>query len=437
MTISDGEKRLHDARAAGLEATLRGTSNEVQAILELVLAGADLTVDQAVRLCDARGRDLHALTLTADALRVEQAGDVVTYVVNRNINFTNVCGKACRFCAFSRTKKSEEGYFLDIDEVVRRTLEAKSLGATEVCIQAGLVPGLAGDFYPDLVRALKRAAPDVHIHALSPEEVKFGAHQSGLSFRDFLARMKDAGLDTLPGTSAEILDDDVRHRLAPGRITTSEWIEVIRAAHELGLPTTSTIMFGHIESPLQRMRHLDALRAIQRETGGFTEFVPLSFVHAEAPAFVRDLLPELSPGPTGTEVIRLFAIARLMLGRHIPNLQASWVKEGLRQAQWLLACGANDLGGTLMNESISTSAGAQNGQFVPPSELRRAIRDLGRTPAQRDTRYRLLRSFPLVDDGTDPEEPLDRIVDPEATFGSFVQLTRDPRFRFTPRPTSA
>ncbi|HEY6459413.1 MAG TPA: CofH family radical SAM protein, partial [Polyangiaceae bacterium] len=268
----------------------------VRAVLERALEGRDLSVDDAVVLCGARGASLHALLTVADHVRREQVGDRVGYVVNRNVNFTNVCTKACRFCAFSRTRRSEEGYFLPIDEIVRRVLEARTYGATEVCIQAGLAPGVDTRFYADLVRAIKRAAPEVHVHALSPEEVKFAAAQSGTTVRRVLEEMKDAGLGSLPGTSAEVLVDRVRDRIAPGRITTREWIDVVTTAHAVGLPTTSTIMHGHVETDRERMEHLDLLRSIQRSTGGFTEFVPLSFVHEEAPMTLRAQLPELRPG---------------------------------------------------------------------------------------------------------------------------------------------
>jgi FO synthase subunit 2 len=269
----------------------------------------------------------------------------------------------------------------------------------------------------------------MHVHALSPEEVKFAAAESGWSFRRVLEEMKEAGLGSLPGTSAEVLDDRVRARIAPGRITTAEWIDVVTTAHAVGLRTTSTIMYGHVETDVERMRHLDLLRSIQRETGGFTEFVPLSFVHEEAPMTLRQQLPELRPGPTGDDVIRLYAISRLMLGTTIRNLQVSWVKDGMRQAQWLLSCGANDFGGTLINESISTSAGATYGQLQTPAALRRAIRDAGRIPVERSTRYDVLRTFPR-EPGPDERDRLDGVDDPEAVFGSYDRLTRDERFRF-------
>jgi FO synthase subunit 2 len=412
-----------------LEKIFAGADPQIRATLEACLAGRELSVDDALPLARAVGPSLHALCATADALRREQVGDVVTYVVNRNINFTNVCVKTCGFCAFSRSHRSEEGYFLDVEEVVRRALEAQSLGATEVCLQAGLAPGLDGWFYVELCRAVKRAAPNLHLHAFSPEEIKYGSLRARVSVAEYLAALKEAGLGSLPGTSAEILDDAVRERIAPGRISTAEWIEVIRAAHALAIPTTSTMMFGHVESDGDRLRHLDLLRSLQRERGGFTEFVPLSFVHLEAPMWHAHEVPGLRAGPTGSEVVRLFAIARLMLGRAIPNLQVSWVKEGLRQAEWLLQCGANDLGGTLINESISTAAGAAYGQLQPPSALRRAIRDAGRVPAERNTRYRILRTFSTGGED-DPVEGLDGVTDAETRFGSFAALTQASDHRF-------
>ncbi len=404
-------------------------SGELRDVLEGCLEGRELSVLDGLRLARVNGRELHALLAVADAVRRQQAGDDVGYVINRNVNFTNVCVKACRFCAFSRTKRSDEAYFLDTEEIVRRAQEAHALGATEVCVQAGLSPGLDASFYVELVRSLKRAVPELHVHAFSPEEIKYGAERSGMSPRDFLAELRDAGLGSLPGTSAEILDDGPRHRLAPGRITTAEWVHVITSAHELGLPTTSTMMYGHLESDEQRIRHLDLLRSIQKQTGGFTEFVPLSFVHHEAPAHVKHHLPGLRPGPTGNEVARLYAIARLMLGATVRNIQVSWVKEGVRMAQWLLSAGANDLGGTLLNESISTAAGAGHGQFQSPAELRRLVREAGRVPVQRDTCYRRVRVF-ASEPETDEDSPLDHVADAEDAFGSYAALTRDPRFRF-------
>jgi 7,8-didemethyl-8-hydroxy-5-deazariboflavin synthase CofH subunit len=413
-----------------IEACFSGLSAELTRVLERALSGDELSVADGLVLDGARGRGLAALCVVADELRARQCGDAVGYVVNRNINFTNVCVKSCKFCAFSRDLRSEQGYLLDLDEVVRRALQAREFGATEVCMQAGLLPEARGRLYVEVCRAVKQAAPELHIHAFSPEEVKYGAALSRVSVRDYLLELKDAGLGSLPGTSAEILDDEVRARISPGRISTAEWLNVITTAHELGIKTTSTMMFGHVETALQRLRHLELLRSIQKDTGGITEFVPLSFVHAEAPLFLQSQVAGVSPGPSGDDVLRLYAIARLMLGGTIKNLQASWVKEGLRTAQWLLSCGVNDLGGTLMNESISTAAGAQHGQLTTPAALRRVIRDAGRTPVERTTLYGVAREFPRELDTLDAVEPLDRVSDPDAVFGTYRQLLGDERFHY-------
>ena len=415
-----------------LETCLQGVSSDVRAILERSLDGREVSIDDGIALNEARGTDLHALCLVADELRRQQVGDKVTYVVNRNINFTNVCIKNCKFCAFARTVRSEQGYFLPPEEVERRVRQAWEMGATEVCLQAGLSPNINGDSYIDLCHLVKEAAPEIHIHAFSPEEVKFGAALKRVSHSEYLAELKDAGLGTLPGTSAEILDDRLRKTISPTRISTGEWLDVVTAAHRLGIRTTSTMMFGHVESVEERIRHMDLLRRVQRETGGFTEFVPLSFVHEEAPLFATSAVPGVRPGPTGDYVLRLYATARLMLGRDIANLQASWVKEGLRTSQLLLRCGVNDLGGTLMNESISTAAGARHGQLMTPATLRRVIRDAGRVPAERNTTYGVIREFGDTSD-QDPAEPLDTIQNPDEVFGSYDALTRDPRFHYEPR----
>src|SRR6058998_828800 len=414
--------------AGSLSATLDSASRDIRRILAGVLDGHELSVDDGIALTCAVGRDLHAITLVADEMRRRQVGDVVTYVVNRNINFTNVCIKHCGFCAFSRDHREEEGYLLPVDEVVRRAREAWELGATEVCIQAGLPPKLDGHYYIDLTRAIKRALPGIHMHAFSPEEVLYGTVRSGMPIKEYLAELKEAGLGTLPGTSAEILVQEVRDRIARGRITVDQWVEVITTAHALGIRTTSTIMYGHVETPEHWVCHLALLRAIQKDTGGFTEFVPLSLIHSEAPMYAKQLVPGVRPGATGLEVVKMHALARVMLGGSIPNIQASWVKEGPKLAQLLLAAGANDLGGTLINESISTSAGAQYGQLVGPAELHRLIRDVGRVLAQRDTLYGLLHTYR---DGETPDSPLDKVDDAEARFGSYRRLIASGEFRFT------
>jgi FO synthase subunit 2 len=406
---------------------LDNVSSEIQTILSRTLDGYEISWQEAFRLCEASGLELQATVLAADELRRRQCGDVVTYVINRNINFTNVCVKHCGFCAFSRPYRNEEGYFLPMEEILRRAQEAVDLGATELCMQAGLPPDMDGAFYIELTRTVKRALPNVHIHAFSPEEVLYGATRSGSSVHDYLKSLKAAGLGSLPGTSAEILDQEMRDVISPGRITVKQWIDVITTAHSLQIPTTSTIMYGHIEKPLHWVKHMNLLRDLQHETRGFTEFVPLSMVHQEAPMYHHRLAPNLRPGPSGTEVVKMHAVARLMLGASFKNIQSSWVKEGPKLAQYLLSAGANDVGGTLMNESISTSAGAQYGQLIQPRELRRLIRDAGRIPAQRKTNYELIQIFTAEDD---VQEPLDSVSDADSRFGSYRKLAASSDFRF-------
>jgi len=402
----------------------------VGTILDKAAAGRELTAADGQALFSARGEELQHLIALADDRRRQRAGDRVSYVINRNINFTNVCVKRCGFCAFSRGHRAEEGYFLPLEEILRRVHEARGLGATEVCIQAGLPPRIPGSFYIDLCAAIKRAVPEIHVHAFSPEEVLYGATLSGCEVREYLARLKDVGLGSLPGTSAEILDDRVRDLISPGRIRTEEWLRVIRAAHGLGIPTTVTIMYGHMETPADRARHLDLIRSVQKETGSFTEFVPLSFIASEAPMFKKGLVPGLHPSVPEDDVLRMYAIARLMLDPWIPNIQAAWVKQGARLAQACLAAGANDFGGTLMNESISTSAGASHGQFLHPTEMRRWIRAAGRVPAQRSTTYQTLQVF--EQEPAEPEAPW-----ADNQFGSYANLIAAPEFRFKDRPSAA
>ena len=374
------------------------------------------------------GLDYNALVMTADELRRRTVGDIVTYVVNRNINFTNVCIKRCGFCAFSRDFRQEEGYLLPPEEIVRRAKEAWDYGATEVCVQAGLPPKMEGDLYIRLCEAIKKELPDMHIHGFSPEEVLYGSIRSDCTIKSYLTDLKAAGVGSLPGTSAEVLDQELRDKISPGRITVDQWTEVITTAHELGIPTTSTVMFGYLETPIQLAKHLDLIRGIQMQTGGITEFVPLSFVHTEAPMFIQGLIENVRPGPSGMDVIKMHAIARIMLNNWIPNIQASWVKEGPRMSQLLLTAGVNDLGGTLINESISTAAGAQHGQLMRPSEFRQMIRQAGRIPAERYTTYKTRRVFSDTDEELDP---LDLVGDNvEDLFGSYKRLVKLDTFRF-------
>ena len=407
---------------------MESVNSDVSQILAAALAGEDISVDDACVLLDAKGVDYNSTLTVADELRRKTVGDIVTYVVNRNINFTNVCIKGCGFCAFSRDFREEQGYFLPVEEIVRRSREAWEYGATEVCIQAGLPPQMEGDLYIRLCEAIKKELPDIHIHGFSPEEVLYGSIRSKVSIKEYLISLKNAGVGSLPGTSAEILDQALRDEISPGRITKDQWIEVITTAHELSIPTTSTIMFGHVETNKQVAEHIGLIRDLQKETGGFTEFVPLSFVNSEAPMFLKGLVPNVRTGPTGMDVMKVHAISRIMLNNWIPNIQASWVKEGDRISQLLLNAGVNDLGGTLINESISTSAGAQHGQLMKPSTFRDMIRDAGRIPAERHTTYKIRKIF----DSSDVEnDPLDYVGDNvEDIFGSYNKLINLEEYRF-------
>jgi FO synthase subunit 2 len=411
-----------------VEALISLVDPGVAGVLNHALEGKDTSAEDALTLFGTTGLEYTAMTMAADELRRRTVGDAVTYVVNRNINFTNVCIKRCGFCAFSRDFRQEEGYFLPINEIVRRAKEAWDYGATEVCIQAGLPPQMEGDLYIRLCEAIKEELPDIHIHGFSPEEVLYGSIRSNCSIRKYLEGLKAAGVGSLPGTSAEILDQDLRDRISPGRIRVDQWTEVITTAHELGIPTTSTIMFGHLETNEHIVRHIDLLRGIQQQTGGITEFVPLSFVHSEAPMFIKSLEDSVRTGPTGMDVVKVHAIARIMLNNWIPNIQASWVKEGSRVSQLLLNAGVNDLGGTLINESISTSAGAQHGQLMRPVEFRQMIRQAGRIPVERYTTYGHRRVFSDTDEALDP---LDLVGDNvEEIFGSYRRLVEMDTFRF-------
>ncbi len=414
--------------AKNLESVISALKPETAAVLDRALSGEDITVEEAVVLFETEGQEYNALVMTADELRRRTVGDIVTYVVNRNINFTNVCIKRCGFCAFSRDFRQEEGYLLPVEEIIRRAKEAWDYGATEVCVQAGLPPKMEGDLYIRLCEAIKKELPDMHIHGFSPEEVLYGSIRSDITIKAYLTELKEAGVGSLPGTSAEVLDQELRDKISPGRITVDQWTEVITTAHGLGIPTTSTVMFGYLETPTQLAKHIDLIRGIQQQTGGITEFVPLSFVHTEAPMFMQGLVNDVRPGPSGIDVIKMHAIARTMLNNWIPNIQASWVKEGPRMSQLLLTAGVNDLGGTLINESISTAAGAQHGQLMRPSEFRQMIRQAGRIPAERYTTYKTRRVFSDTDQELDP---LDLVGDNvEEVFGSYNRLVKLDTYRF-------
>ena len=361
---------------------------KVESIVVKAMSGQRLDEPEIVRLFAARDLDYQHVLTAADRLRQVVSGDVVRYVVNRNINYTNICYYRCKFCAFSKGKTHEAlrgtPYDLALEEIVRRAEEAWERGATEVCLQGGIHPDYTGETYLGICRAIKQAVPRMHVHAFSPLEVTQGAATLGRSLSSFLAELKEAGLGTLPGTAAEILDDEVRAVICPDKVNTAQWLDVLRAAHKLGLRTTSTIMYGHVERPASWARHLLVLRDLQEETGGITEFVPLPFVHMEAPMYLRGMARK---GPTAREAVLMHAVARLVLHPLITNIQTSWVKMGPEGAALCLNAGANDLGGTLMNESISRAAGTQHGQEFPPEAMEALIGSIGRVPRQRTTAY--------------------------------------------------
>ena len=411
-----------------LESILRDIDPVISEILNQSLDSKNITIKQAVELFQTTGTEMTMTAMVADNLRRMTVGDNVTFVINRNINFTNVCIKRCGFCAYSRDFRNEESYFLPTEEVVRRAKEAWDLGATEICIQAGLPPKMDGFLYVDLCKAIKKVLPNIHIHAFSPEEIMYGSYRSGLSVKEYLKMLKESGLGSLPGTAAEILDQDIRDLISPGRITVADWTNVITTAHKLKIPTTSTIMYGHVESAEDRAKHLDLLRSIQKQTGGFTEFVPLSFVHKEAPMYNHNLVKGIVPGPTGQDVIKMHAISRIMLNNFINNIQVSWVKEGAKMSQMLLETGVNDFGGTLMNESISTSAGSEYGQLMRPKEIRSLIQSAGRIPAQRNSTYGILKVYEDAEIDDKNESLLDSAETTQ--FGSYHELIKLDKFRY-------
>lgn len=374
-----------------LDQLTSAVSPEVRNVLEGALDGKELTTADAERLLGAHGMDFHALIAAADLARRRDCGDDVTYVVCRNINFTNVCYVGCSFCGFARHKDDEkEAFDRSHEEILAKCRDAIERGATEVCIQGGIHPSKNHEHYRDILKAVKAVYPDLHIHAYSPEEMDFAHKKSGMKLPDFLRWLVDAGLGTMPGTAAEILVDEIRDILSPNKLKTARWIEIIKAAHGIGLRSTSTLMYGHIEKPHHIAAHLDLIREIQKETGGFTEFVPLGFIHE------RNLLYNLMgarPGPSMEEDLRMIAVSRLFLRPHIKNVQVSWVKMGHKLGQMALCAGANDFGGTLMEESISRESGADHGENTPPEEFRRLIREIGRIPVERTTLYDTVQRF--------------------------------------------
>jgi FO synthase len=367
----------------------KGARNKIEQILESVNASGEIDEEQIIHLLNTRGLEFDRVCDFANELRKKVSGEEVTYAVNRNINYTNVCYFRCGFCAFSKGKMSEnlrgKPYDLKLDEIVSRTREAWDRGASEVCLQGGIHPSYTGDTYLQICEAINEEVPGIHIHAFSPLEVSQGASTLDLRVPEFLKRLRDSGLGTLPGTAAEVLDDEVRNIICPDKLNTKEWLSVMRDAHDAGFRTTATIMFGHVEKPRHVARHLLRIRNLQKETGGFTEFVPLPFVHMESPIYLKG---KSRKGPTFREAVLIHAVARIVLNPFIQNIQTSWVKMGPEGVKACLDAGANDLGGTLMNESITRAAGTVHGQEMLPERMEELIRQAGRLPKQRDTLYR-------------------------------------------------
>ncbi|MBI2372031.1 MAG: 5-amino-6-(D-ribitylamino)uracil--L-tyrosine 4-hydroxyphenyl transferase CofH [Deltaproteobacteria bacterium] len=383
-------RRVYDLHREPVDVALRGIASETAGILDRALAGKTLEFEEGLHLATTSGAELQALIRVADEVRRQDVGDTVTYVVNRNINFTNICIIGCKFCAFSTGPNDPEAYNLDLEEIGERAAEAWACGATEVCVQGGLPREWDGYQYREILRAIKARTPEMHIHAFSPMEVTYGVEKTGLPVADYLAMLRESGLGSLPGTAAEILDSEVRALLSRRKVTVEQWVDVITTAHRLGIPTTSTLMYGHVERPEHWVRQLLLLRGIQQEYGGFTEFVPLGFVHFQTDLFRKGLS---RPGPTLEEHLKIHALGRIMLRGFINNVQVSWVKLGREVSQLCLLAGANDYGGTLMEENISRLAGATAGQYLSPEEFQERIREVGRTPAERSTTYQLLKVF--------------------------------------------
>ena len=367
-----------------LETAIAAAQPKLANALERSLVGRELDFEDGLLLLQAEGADLLALLRAADCARSIDVGPVVTYVVNRNINFTNVCFVGCQFCAFARHRKDDDARTDATAQVLAKVQEAVDCGATEVCMQGGINPEMDAFAYRDLLLAIKARFPAIHMHAFSPMEIMYGARRTGMNYRDYITMLKDAGLDTIPGTAAEILDDEVRQVLSHKKIDVRTWVEIISTAHRVGVPTTATIMYGHIERPEHIVRHLELIRSIQKETAGFTEFVPLRFIHTYTQLYQKGLV---DPPPKGAVDLRMYAFSRLMLRGRVNNIQTSWVKLGTELAQLSLKAGCNDFGGTLMEEQISKSAGADAGEYLPAQRIRELIAGVGRTPQERTTTY--------------------------------------------------
>jgi FO synthase len=379
----------------------------VACILDTALSGGEISTRDVVVLLETEGADLHALLQAGDLARKEDVGDDISYVVCRNINFTNVCYVGCSFCGFARHADEPEAYDRSDEELLSKCADAVARGATEVCIQGGIHPQKDHHHYRNILLTIKAVYPDLHIHAFSPEEIDYSHKKSGMELADYFRWLIDAGLGTMPGTAAEILDDDIRNILSPNKLKTARWIEIVRTAHLVGLRSTSTLMYGHIEKPEHIANHLGILRNIQKETGGFTEFVPLGFIHEKNTLYNH---MGARAGATMNEDLRMVAVSRLFLRPWITNIQVSWVKMGIKLGQMALSSGANDFGGTLMEESISRESGADHGENTPAEDFRSYIREIGRTPVERNTVYQMLRRFKDPADDPPSLEPKASVV---------------------------
>ena len=371
-----------------LDRRMADASPGIRALVTRVLDGGTLGIDDAVRLLETEGADVLAVIAAADAIRKADVGDDVTYVVNRNVNFTNVCFVGCRFCAFKRQRWEPDAYNQSVETILVKVQEAVDLGATEICMQGGINPEMPPFTYRDILIAIKQAFPKIHMHAFSPMEIMYGARRTNMSYTDYLGMLKSHGLGTIPGTAAEILDDDVREILSHKKVDVRTWVDIITTAHRLGIPSTATIMYGHVETTRHVAAHLQLIRDLQTETGGFTEFVPLRFIHTNTEMHRDGLVDD--PPPKGMYDLRMYACTRLLLRGSIDNVQTSWVKINHELAQLSLLAGCNDFGGTLMEESISREAGADAGEYTPVEEIRRLVDGVGRRPVERTTLYKKL-----------------------------------------------
>ena len=387
MNLEELRRYADEVEAAPLGTLMDKASPDVRAALKRVLALQELTPEEGLLLYTAEADDLRATMKCADLARAEEVGDEVTYVVNRNINFTNICFVGCQFCGFKRQKWESDAYDHSDETILAKVRDAVARGATEICMQGGINPDMPPFKYRDLLVTIKSEFPEIHIHAFSPMEIMYGARRTQMDYPEYIGMLREAGLGSIPGTAAEILDDSVREVLSHKKVDVATWVEIISTAHGLGVPTTSTIMYGHIESPRQVVNHLNIIRSIQKQTNGFTEFVPLRFIHENTVLFRKGLV---SPPPIGLRDFQMYAFSRLFLRGWIKNLQTSWVKLGVDLAAITLKLGCNDFSGTLMEESITAQAGGMSGEFVPVDLIEEKAREIGRIPVERSTTYKKL-----------------------------------------------